>query len=279
MNVMTANTNHRRHDALVLDFDGVLVDSLPEVFAVALAAFTDLYPGCRLAGLAPAADPREPAYRRFCDLVPLGNGAADFGVSLLAVEQDRTITDQTGYDTFFESQPPDWRQTFHRTFYEKREALRRRDVKAWLRLHTPYEPFLALLRQRAVRGRTAIATAKDGTSVAALLDHFGAADLFDPDLIMDNRAGPDKTAHLKRILARLGTAPNRLVFVDDKVNHLLRVAPLGVTPVLAAWGYNTRREHRAARAAGFAVATQATAADVIFRERSQGTPSAALPGT
>jgi phosphoglycolate phosphatase-like HAD superfamily hydrolase len=261
---MTANADDTRHDALALDFDGVLVDSMPEVFAVAVGAFAALNPGCRLAERPPAPDLRNDVFRRFCDLVPLGNGAADFGVSLLAIEQGRTIADQAAYDTFFQAQPLEWRRAFHRTFYEKREVLRRRDFGAWLRLHSPYEPFLTLLRRRAARGRTAIATAKDGASVAALLDHFGVAELFDPELIVDNSAGPDKTIHLKRILARMGTAPHRLVFVDDKVNHLLCAASMGITPVLAAWGYNTRRERRAARAAGFAVVTQATAADVLF---------------
>ena len=33
------------------------------------------------------------------------------------------------------------------------------------------------------------------------------------------------------------------IFVDDKVNHLDAVAPLGVRCALAAWGYNGPREH------------------------------------
>jgi hypothetical protein len=53
-------------------------------------------------------------------------------------------------------------------------------------------------------------------------------------------------------------------FVDDKLNHLERAATLGVRPVLAAWGYNSSREHRLARDRGFAVATLANAEEILF---------------
>jgi hypothetical protein len=57
-----------------------------------------------------------------------------------------------------------------------------------------------------------------------------------------------------------------ITFVDDKVNHLLRVAELGVRPVLAGWGFNTPREHGLARERGFEVADLSTADEVLFRE-------------
>jgi hypothetical protein len=44
-----------------------------------------------------------------------------------------------------------------------------------------------------------------------------------------------------------------VTFVDDKVNHLDDVAPLGVRCVLAAWGYNGDRERREAERAGYRV--------------------------
>ena len=37
-----------------------------------------------------------------------------------------------------------------------------------------------------------------------------------------------------------------MTFVDDKVNHLDSVAPLGVRCGLATWGYNSAREHELA---------------------------------
>ena len=42
-------------------------------------------------------------------------------------------------------------------------------------------------------------------------------------------------------------------FVDDKVNHLDAVSPLGVRCFLAGWGYNGPREHRLARERGYGI--------------------------
>ena len=56
----------------------------------------------------------------------------------------------------------------------------------------------------------------------------------------------------------------RIVFVDDKVNHLEDVASLGVRCTLAAWGYNGPREHELARHRGFDVCSLAEAERVLF---------------
>jgi phosphoglycolate phosphatase-like HAD superfamily hydrolase len=261
---MTACSSDPKRTLLALDFDGVLVDSLPEVFTVAMAVFSALEPGWHPGRRPPVPAPGDPVFDRFSELVPLGNGAADFGVSLMAIYRRRAIAGQDDYDAFFQAQPQAWRRVFHDRFYRQRTALRQRDPGAWLGLHRPYAQFLSLLRRRGNRGRLAIATAKDAASVKVLLSHFGIAGLFDPRLVVDNRAGADKRAHLNRIMAQTGTAPDRVVFVDDKVHHLMRVAPLGVFPVLAAWGYNADRERQAARQAGVEVVTLETAEKVLF---------------
>ncbi len=55
--------------------------------------------------------------------------------------------------------------------------------------------------------------------------------------------------------------------MDDKVNHLESVAPLGVRCGLAAWGYNGPREHRRALECGYQVLTLEDAEDQLFAER------------
>ena len=55
-----------------------------------------------------------------------------------------------------------------------------------------------------------------------------------------------------------------ITFVDDKVNHLVTVAELGVRPVLAGWGFNTPREHELARHLGFPVANFVDAEAVLY---------------
>jgi phosphoglycolate phosphatase-like HAD superfamily hydrolase len=260
---------------LALDFDGVLCDSSREVFVVAVDTFADLEPGSTL--LEQLAPLREDAaaggneyreaeiYGRFRDLLPLGNRAEDFGVSLRAVEEDFAINDQEAYDAFYRALGQPWLDTFHRSFYECRGRLRKTDLEGWLRLHLPYPGLAETLRRHKDRTRPAVATAKDSRSVQLLLDELGFGGVFDRELILDKETGVEKTHHLRALRERTGAEFSDITFVDDKVNHLVRIAELGVRPVLAGWGFNTDREHELARGLGFEVADLSTADEVLFK--------------
>jgi phosphoglycolate phosphatase-like HAD superfamily hydrolase len=261
---------------LALDFDGVLCNSSREVFVVAVDTYADLEPDSAL--LEELVSLRDDAagggerfressvYTEFRDLLPLGNRAEDFGVSLRAIETEAAITDQEGYDTFYREIEPDWLHRFHERFYACRSALRDTDLDGWLRLHLPYPGLAPILRRHADLTRPAVTTAKDARSVQLLLDELGLGGIFDRELILDKETGVEKTHHLRALQRRAEVEFGGITFVDDKVNHLLRVAELGVRPVLAGWGFNTPREHGLARERGFEVADLSTADEVLFRE-------------
>jgi phosphoglycolate phosphatase-like HAD superfamily hydrolase len=234
--------------ALVLDFDGVIAQSAPEALRVALRTYHALLPESSL-------NKREPEelYPAFVELMPLGNRAEDFGVALRAVDSGAKIADQEGYDAFYRSVDASWRREFHRLFYEERASFAARDPQGWRALLPPYGPFLRVLRRHADDVPFAIASAKDRASVRALLESYGVADLFDAELILDKETGVHKTSHLAQVQRRLGLPYPQLTFVDDKVNHLDAVSPLGVRCVLAAWGYNGARERALAQAHGHLV--------------------------
>jgi phosphoglycolate phosphatase-like HAD superfamily hydrolase len=260
---------------LALDFDGVLCDSAREVFTTAVHTFAGLEPRSDLAGSilarSAAASPPpidmsgDPAFADFARLMPLGNRAEDFGVALLAMDQGVDLPDQESYDAFYLSIESSWRDRFHREFYVTRRRLRAADLDGWLALHADYPPFSAFLRRAAGRRiALAIATAKDADSLDVLLVHLGVADLFPEQLRLDKETGVSKTEHLTVLARRLAVDFEKIAFIDDKVNHLERVAPLGVRPVLAGWGHNTPREHARAMALGFAVAQLDTAENVLL---------------
>lgn len=226
---------------LALDFDGVLADSAREAFAVARRTYRELRPDSLLR------DAEETAlWRAFLALMPLGNRAEDYATALAAIDAGVELPDQAAYDAYRESQEPAWLRAFHRRFYQVRTALSVSDRAAWLAMLAPYPRVLELLRRRAGRCEYAIASAKDRASVGILLAHYGVADLFAPELIVDKEAGVTKDMHLQRLAALRGLDFAEITFVDDKVNHLDAVAPLGVRCALAAWGYNGPREHRLA---------------------------------
>ena len=203
-------------------------------------------------------------YASFLDLLPLGNRAEDFGVSLAIIEDGLDIDDQEGYDEFFQSIDGDWLERFHHQFYELRAALRLADESAWVGLHLPYPGLADTLRIHKGAAVTAVATAKDARSVELLLSALGLDGLFDPEWVLDKETGVNKKQHMRALSERLRIDFENITFVDDKLNHLHSVAELGVRGVLAGWGFNTDREHRLAAEQGFEIAELDTAGTVLF---------------
>lgn len=247
---------------IALDFDGVIADSAPEAWLIALRTYGELRPLSAVGRMRDRADGQTPEqiradldYRRFVELMPLGNRAEDFGVAVSLVASGRPARDQAEFDAAYAQEESAFLQTFHERFYETRAALREGDVGRWVSLLGPYDEFVEIVRRRAGQVRLAIATAKDRDSVALLLRHYGIADLFPPEVRIDKEAGRSKRKHLAFLHERLSVPYREMVFVDDKVNHLDDVAGMGVECVLAAWGYNGVRERELARHKGHRVCT------------------------
>jgi phosphoglycolate phosphatase-like HAD superfamily hydrolase len=261
---------------LVLDFDGVIFDSAPEAFLVARQTYAELGPAVPTGEQLPAPDlsgaSREsvladPLYRRFVGLMPLGNRAEDYAVMLSVLQRTAPVDDQSDYDREKAKIPAGFQEAFHARFYEVRTALQEQSPQRWRALQGPYPELVALLQRRASGVALAIATAKDRASVRRLLAEHGLGDLFPDERLMDKETGRSKTAHLQHLQAVLGMPFTELTFVDDKVNHLDAVSPLGVRCVLAAWGYNGTREHQLARRRGYVVCSLEDAERLLFGGR------------
>jgi len=247
---------------LALDFDGVISDSAPESFAVALQTYAELRPEAPIAALRDrvaslsAEDVRsEPAYLEFVEMMPLGNRAEDFGVVVSLLDHGRRVDDQQAYDEARDALGSDFLETFHERFYRGRSRLRAAEPRRWADLLGPYPQFVEILRRRGRETTLALATAKDRESATLLLRDYGLDELIPGERVLDKETGVDKTAHLTALHERLGVPLAEITFVDDKVNHLDSVAALGVRCALAAWGYNARREWEQAHGRGHLVCT------------------------
>jgi phosphoglycolate phosphatase-like HAD superfamily hydrolase len=226
----------------------VICDSAREAFVVAVRTFRRvLAPGFARNEL------DEELFAEFVALMPLGNRAEDYAIALSAIERGRALADQAAYDAFRGELDAGELRAFHKQFYRERAAWMRRDPAQWHAHMRAYPGICELLRRRAGETQLAIATAKDRRSVRALLAHYGIADLFPEDAVLDKDVDVSKREHVRRVAERAGAAPSEVTFVDDKVNHLEDVAALGARCVLAAWGYNGARERRIAQARGFLV--------------------------
>ncbi len=235
-------------ELLALDFDGVVSDSLRECLAVACATWRQLEPDSPLDTGSP-----EALREAFLPLMPLGNRAEDFGIALKILERGAAVETQEAYDAFRDGLPSAWLEAFHERFYRERARLAEADPEAWLDGMRPYAEVVSALPGLSQRVTLAIATAKDRRTVRTVLDHYGLGPLFPEERVLDKETGKDKSRHLTALAERTGTRFEAIAFIDDKLNHLDAVAPLGVRCGLAAWGYNGEREHALARERGFRV--------------------------
>ena len=259
---------------LALDFDGVISDSAPEAFVVALRTYCEMRPDSRLgdrdallrgpAAPAPEAIAGDALFAAFLEMMPLGNRAEDYAVGLDALDSGVQLPDQAAYDRFKADLDPEWMRSFHKRFYRVRAAMTDADPAAWHRLMGPYPGVTELLRRRAGDALLAIATSKDRRSVGKLLEAYGIADLFSEGRVLDKETGVSKCAHFEHLQQVFGVRYTEMTFVDDKVNHLDAVAPLGVRCGLATWGYNGEREVALARARGHLVLDLEDAEAQIF---------------
>jgi phosphoglycolate phosphatase-like HAD superfamily hydrolase len=259
---------------LALDFDGVISDSAPESFAVAMRTYALLRPETPLRDAAQAlfrnglpaltAVRASEAYLPFVRMMPLGNRAEDYAVVLGAIAEGIELADQAAYDVRRRAEAPGFLEDFHEHFYAQRSALAAADPAGWRALMAPYAAFLHILRRRSGDVLLAIATAKDRASVQALLAIYGIDDLFDAERLLDKETGVSKSAHMERLRRHFRVEYSEITFLDDKVNHLEAVAGLGVRCGLAAWGYNGAREERLARQRGYLVCTLAEVERQLF---------------
>ncbi len=270
---------------LALDFDGVISDSGPEAFVVSLQTYAALRADPDVLRMQQRADTQSPAeiradpiYARFVEMMPLGNRAEDYAVEITLLGTEADVQDQAGFDEAFAAERADFLASVHECFYETRTALRAADPERWAHLLGPYPDFVSLLRRRACDVALAVATAKDRTSVQLLLRGYGIDDLFPDERLLDKEAGRSKCSHLEQLHARTGVPYSEIVFVDDKVNHLDDVASMGVSGVLAAWGYNGERERRLARENGHRVCSLSDFESQLFSSPSSSAPQGQGPG-
>ena len=232
-----------RPRVLALDFDGVIWDSAGECFEVGWRAYQELF-GSDLSG---------PQYRqRFLTGRPHARTGHDFFIIL------RLLDGKPDFD-LLDVAPSDFVQMrtdlaedaarFNARFYQLRNTYRDEDFAAWCSWQGPYPTMLALLERWEGRfDGTALATTKDQASAHALLMSSGRDwPVFGKEFSLD------KNAQILGIAQKYGAEPEQVLFVDDLLENLQQVAPLGARTAMAAWGYNTAESREEARLLGFPV--------------------------
>ncbi|HHS13055.1 MAG TPA: HAD family hydrolase [bacterium] len=242
---------------LLLDFDGVISDSLHESFLTALNTYVECVPDHSLPLSKPLCWKNLHAFEkkesfllsRFREMMPLANFAHDYLAVLMSIDQRRTIRNQQEFNAFKKQLKKRDSDDYAENFYRNRRRLRECHSESWSDLMKPFPGMVKSLKRLSRLGQLAIGSSKDRFSIRTLLDQYGLSECFPENRLLDKDFAETKKEHVLHFLDQ-GISRQKFHFIDDKISHLMGVKPLGVNLVLAGWGYNTPREHRLAEKAG-----------------------------
>ncbi len=222
--------------ALVLDFDGVICDSIDECFVSSWTAYFHLY-------LA-----RRPAYmpvslrKDFARLRPLVRGGADFMLIQEMLDKGESASRQPEFDALARAAGDQKMRLFHDLFYQARSEMLEKDRESWLGLNRIY-PHVADAFSRFARGVPVyILSTKKPEFIAEILSSKGIS--MPREKILYSGSGKKL-----EIVAQVGTKGgfSQTTFIDDQIDHLLceeashpDAALKGlprIRPLLATWGY------------------------------------------
>jgi len=211
---------------LVLDFDGVICDSVDECFVASWEARFRLRGGT---GAVP--EPPDGPAAAFAHLRPFVRNGEDFLVILEAAGRGFAPSDQAGFDAFAGTLPAAELAGFKARFYEARERMLAEDRPRWLRLNRVYPHAReSLLAAAAAAVPLRILSTKRQPYILEILAANGI-ELPPGDV-------HHTTAHKGPVVRALLEASgcSRAVFIDDQVDYLSNLDPR-IEGYLASWGY------------------------------------------
>lgn len=242
-----------------MDFDGVLVDSEPEVSASAYAAAKDYWPQL-FEGVSTAQEEQvRTGLKKTRPVLVRGYESMIMARMLL---EDPSCADAIlkNWHPLLESTLEKWGEEWtelQKSFEAHRADWLAQDRAGWLDRNKPYPGMVDAMS--SCQYPVYFASSKAAHRVSTLLqEHFGLADVtVDSPRLFASLLPPDdkKVEALRTIAARpvCSETGAKLHFVDDRLDTLLavqRAAGMGSWQLyLADWGYNTAAERAAAKAA------------------------------
>lgn len=249
---------------LILDFDGVLINSLDEVTLTVYNTTT----GKRVTSLDDLPEALVKLFQRNrYHVQPIGDGILLMGWCLDHYLEDpaKNLAPREYRALISSTDEPVTERT--NRIYETRSDFIARDFESWLALHRPYQPLWRELGQRP-KFPYVILTNKNHDATVRLCRHFGLP--VEPADIYSGDQGRSKPDNMRQIQARFGDQNYR--FVDDSVKNLRELAKAfnlrrkRLRMLLASWGYTGPGDEKNAQDQGFAVINQKDLVALLARE-------------
>lgn len=211
---------------LVLDFDGVICDSLEECYVSSWTAYRELFLG------RPPSDPPADARGPFRALRPYVRSGEDFVLIQQLVSRKAAAGSQAEFDREWEKPGAPARRQFKDLYYRARTALFDRDPEAWLSMSRIYPHVPKALAGLSPRVPLYVLSTKKPQFVSATLraNQLSVAE----GHVLYSEEEP-KLATVERLTREL--SPREAVFVEDQIDALRANRNPRIRTYLATWGY------------------------------------------
>ena len=211
---------------VVLDFDGVICDTIDECFVSSWIAYHSLY---RKEALRP---PARTIRNEFARLRPFVRSGEDFVRIQEILATGARVTDQTGFDELTRQAGEESRERFREVFYQARTEMLERDRDGWLGLSRIYPHVILAFAHLPREVPLYVLSTKKREFVEEIVRAEGIQIPFEKILWSDREP---KLTTVHRLLDE-GRYP-RAVLVDDQIDYLVANEDPRIRVYLAAWGY------------------------------------------
>ena len=210
---------------LVLDFDGVICDSIDENYAVSWVAYHTLFRKDAAAS--------SPASRRdFARLRPFIRSSEDFLIIQEVLSTGSTLKDQAEFDELWRRAGAERRAAFRKLFYQERSEMLARDRASLLALNRLYPHVKEAFSVLAKGAPFYVLSTKEPQFIEEILSANQIRMARERILFSDKEP---KLATTERLRAEGGF--KEAILVEDQVDHLRDNRNPRVRGLLAAWGY------------------------------------------
>ena len=215
---------------LILDFDGVLVDSAFECWSRCLDV-------CKSDKVFSNTKFNETLKNSFFKYRYLVGPAREFYFLMKSLSHSFNPEDVKENFRKFSSLDKLKSEEFEKNFFLSRKIAKQNNKKKWIESNYFFEPVIKLARVFSDKNRLFIATLKDKKSVIDLLKYKNLN--INDSHILDLGYGDNKFDHISKILKiNSNLSTNNFMFIDDNIKHIMETAPLGISTFLATWAYN-----------------------------------------
>ncbi len=242
---------------VALDYDGVLVDSRLETFAVAYNIYQKLYGFKRLRNVILSSknfgliqSELKDIEKRFTELRPLCDNACLFSSLMSAIDNGVQIGSKADFEAYSRKH---FDSGFRQKFHNERQRLQEEDFEAFLKLTPPHGSVIQDVKRLQEDFEIVIITGNRGDLIKKVLVRYGLdiEKVFDA-AYMDVDNGKRKA--VDELLERAG--PEEIRFVDDRYFALKSVRGTGIRCYLADWGFESEEGKNMAKKEGMEIIKQ-----------------------